>query len=105
MGAGCGLRGNRRRVLGACGDWLSVDPRGGAMSCFTSKCAFAVREPYLYVDKRGSERQQVHFVCKLGVYERGVGCGPRKCAYFSHQDGEQNKKYWAIKTFRKIANG
>ena len=76
------------------------------MSCFISKsCAFAVREPYLYVDKRGDERQQFHYVCKLGMYKRGVGCGPRRCAYFSHQDSEQNKKYWAIKTFRKIANG
>ena len=75
------------------------------MSRVTSNCAFAVREPYLYIDKYGYESQQVHYVCKLGMYERGVGCGPRKCAYFSHRDSEQNKKYWAIKTFRKIANG
>ena len=104
MGAGCGLRGDCRRVLGDCGDWLSLDPRGGTMSEMAKSCAFAERVAYMYTLK-GENRCRYHYVCKLGMYERGVGCGPRRCAYFSHQDSEQNKKYWAIKTFRKIANG
>ena len=32
MGAGCGLRGYRRRVLGDCRNRIPLDPRGGAMS-------------------------------------------------------------------------
>ena len=75
------------------------------MSYKPKTCVFAVRQPCVYFDRSGFEKHRYSYVCKIGMYERGIGCGPRRCAYFSHQDSEQNKKYWAIKTFRKIANG
>jgi hypothetical protein len=74
------------------------------MSSEPKACVFAVREPCLRIDSRGNERQRALYVCKLGMYEKGVGCGPGKCAYFSHKNVAKNRRFWAIKKFKKIAS-
>lgn len=76
---------------------------GVVMGYEPKSCVFAVREPCLRIDSRGNERYRNFYVCKLGMYEKGVGCGPGKCAYFSHKIVEKNQRYWAIKKFRKMA--
>lgn len=60
-------------------------------------CIFAKRKLVL-VDMKKNE-WGYRYCCEIGMYDKDVGCGERRCAYYTHRDPEKKKE---IFTFRKI---